>query len=127
MQTSSAEGARLLAKTCPGGHVHGLVRQKVARRRPLDLPGGIQLWQAVGKVMLWGVPLVLSANLLFSSLSNSYREEITAMQQVIHQEERQLEQLVQQKTRLISPVRVKIAAAAKLELFEPEKKQIQRM
>jgi ABC-type thiamine transport system ATPase subunit len=103
------------------------VRQKVARRRPLDLPGGLQLWQAVGKVMLWGVPLVLSLNLLCSSLSNSYRSEITVMQQAIHQEEKQMEQLLQQRTRLTSPVRVKIAAAAKLDLFEPEKNQIKRM
>jgi hypothetical protein len=38
-----------------------------------------------------------------------------------------MEELLQQRTRLTSPVRVKIAAAVKLDLFEPEPNQIQRM
>ena len=54
---------------------HVGIRQKVARRRPFDLPGGLLLWQAVGKVLLWSIPLVLSLNLVCSSVINSYRSE----------------------------------------------------
>lgn len=106
---------------------HVGIRQKVARRRPLDLPGGLQLWQAVGKVLLWSVPLVLSLNLVCSSVINSYRSEIAATQQAMFEEEKQMEELLQHRTRLISPVRVKLAAAVKLDLFEPEPNQIKRM
>ena len=106
---------------------HVGIRQKVARRRPLDLPGGLQLWQAVGKILLWSVPLVLTLNLVCSSVINSYRSEIAATQQAMFEEEKQMNELLQQRTRLTSPVRVKIAAAVKLDLFEPEPNQIKRM
>ena len=106
---------------------HVGVRQRVARRRPLDLPGGIQLWQAVGKVMMWSIPIVLSLNLAFASLNNSYLSKIAVEQQHIIEQQKQLTLLQQDKARLISPVRVKLAAAEKLELFEPSAKQIRRM
>lgn len=106
---------------------HVGIRQKVARRRPLDLPGGLQLWQAVAKVLLWTVPLVLSLNLVCLTVINSHRSDIAATQQAMFEEEREMKELLQQRTRLTSPVRVKIAAAVKLDLFEPEPNQIQRM
>jgi ABC-type thiamine transport system ATPase subunit len=106
---------------------HVGVRQKVSRRRPLDLPGGLQLWQAVGKVLLWSVPVILSLNLVCSSVTHSYRTDISATQQAMIEEEKQMEELLQQRTKLISPVRVKVAAAVKLDLFEPEPNQIKHM
>ena len=106
---------------------HVGIRQKVARRRPFDLPGGLLLWQAVGKVLLWSVPLVLSLNLACSSVINSYRSEIAATQQAMFEEEKKMEELLQQRIRLTSPVRIKIAAAVKLDLYEPEPNQIKHM
>ena len=106
---------------------HVGIRQRVARRRQLDLPGGLQLWRALGKVLLWSVPLVLSLNLICSSVINSYRSEITATQQAMFEEEKQMEELLQQRNRLVSPIRVKLAAAVKLDLYEPEPNQIKRM
>ena len=106
---------------------HVGIRQKVARRRALDLPGGIQLWQAVGKVLLWTVPLVLSLNLICSSVINSYHSEIAATQQTMAAEEKLMNELLQQKQQLTSPMRVKIAAAVKLDLYEAEPNQIIHM
>lgn len=106
---------------------HVGVRQRIARRRPLDLPGGIQLWQVVGKVLIWSIPVVLSLNLAFASLSNSYLTKIAVEQQQIVEQQKQLTLLGQKKDRLSSPVRVKLAAAEKLDLFEPSAKQIRRM
>lgn len=103
------------------------IRQRIARRRPLDFPGGIQLWQAVGKVLLWTIPLVLSLNLLFSSMTNSYRLEIEATHQAIAQQEKEMDELLLKTKRLTAPVRVKIAAAEKLGLHEPEPNQIKHM
>lgn len=106
---------------------HVGVRQRIARRRPLDLPGGIQLWQAVGKVMMWSIPVVLSLNLALASLGNSYLTKIAAEQQLILEQKKQLTLLEEKKARLISPVRVKLAAAEKLDLYEPSTEQIRRM
>jgi len=106
---------------------HVGVRQRIARRRPLDLPGGIQLWQAVGKVLMWSIPVVLSVNLAFASLGNSYLAKIAVEQQQIVEQKKQLDLLEEKKVRLISPVRVKLAAAEKLDLYEPSADQIRRM
>lgn len=103
---------------------HVGVRQKVERRRPLDLPGGIVLWKAVGKVILWTVPLVLAANLWFSSAMNTRTAKIAEIETALQQLQVENGDLLRQVERLSSPVRVKIAAAEKLSLYEPEAGQI---
>lgn len=103
------------------------VRQKVARRRPLDLPGGILLWKAVGKVCLWGLPLVLAVNLWCAHAIETSHGQNLALQKTIGMLETEAGELALTEKRLISPVRVKIAAAAKLSLFEPAPEQIRRM
>ena len=106
---------------------HVGIRQRIARRRPLDLPGGIQLWQVVGKVLMWSIPVILSLNLAFASLGSSYQTKIAVEQQQILEQQKQLTLLQEKKVLLTSPVRVKLAAAEKLDLFEPSEKQIRRM
>lgn len=106
---------------------HAGVRQRITRRHLLDLPGGIQLWQAVGKVLMWSIPVVLSLNLAFASLENSYLTKIAAERQHISEQKKQLTLLQEKKDRLISPVRVKLAAAEKLDLYEPSADQIRQM
>lgn len=106
---------------------HVGIRQKIARRRVFDVPGGILLWKAVGKILLWSLPLVLAANLWCSSAIDSKRIQYEAVEQALVQLENSSTELKLRKTRLLSPVRVKIAAAEKLSLFEPAPGQIQRM
>lgn len=103
------------------------IRQKVARRGAFDLPGGNLLWKAVGKVLLWGLPLVLAGNLWCSSVIDSQRARYQTMQDSVMQLHSSSKDLQLQKKRLLSPVRVKIAAAEKLGLYEPAQGQIRRM
>lgn len=106
---------------------HAGIRQKVVRRRPLDLPGGLALWRSVGKTLLWALPAVLAANLWLSSASNSAKMEYRAVGQALLEEQRVTEQLLQRKSQLLSPVRIKITAAERFGLHEPASTQIKHM
>lgn len=106
---------------------HVGIRQKISRRRVFDLPGGLLLWKAVGKMLLWGLPLVLGVNLWCASAINANRAQYEAAEQHLVQLENSSSELIVQRDRLISPVRIKIAAAEKLSLFEPAPGQIQKM
>lgn len=106
---------------------HVGIRQRITRRRPLDLPGGVQLWQVVGKVLMWSVPIVLSLNLALASLGNSYSAKIAAEQQLFGEQQNQLALLQEQKIRLTSAVRVELAAAEKLDLHIPTADQLRKM
>ncbi len=106
---------------------HVGVRQKVARRRALDLPGGMLLWKAVGKVLMWGLPVILAANLWCAHAIDGSRARSLSLQQELEHLESGAGELALQRQRLTSPVRVKIAAAGKLSLHEPEAGQIHRM
>ncbi len=103
------------------------IRQKVARRRIFDLPGGLLLWKTVAKTMLWGLPLVLACNLWCASAIDTNRTRHAVMQQSLIALEKSRDDLALQEERLTAPVRVKIAAGAKFSLFEPTPAQIQPM
>ncbi|MEE4242663.1 MAG: hypothetical protein V2I36_14445 [Desulfopila sp.] len=106
---------------------HPGIRQKVARRRVLDLPGGVLLWKSVGKILLWGLPLILAGNLWCASVIDAKRMQHAALEQSLSVLQKSRDELVVQEERLTSPVRVEIAAAAKFSLFVPTPEQIQPM
>ncbi len=106
---------------------HTGIRQKVGRRKPLDLPGGLLLWQAVGKLLLWSLPVVLGINLWCVSAIDSQGAKSSETLQKLEQLHRSNADLQVQINRLMSPVRIKIAAAEKLDLYEPTPEQIQHM
>jgi len=106
---------------------HVGIRQKVGRKRAFDLPGGILLWKAVAKVLLWSMPVVLGMNLLFSSVIESQGRRVEALEQSLAAIEESNIQLRTEKASLTSPANVKIAAAGKLSLYEPKPGQIRRM
>ena len=106
---------------------HVGVRQKVERRTPLSLPGGLVLWKAVGKILVWGLPVVLALNLWCASRINTRNVEISETSTALQQLKTSNAALQTKVDRLVSPVRVKIAAAEKLKLYEPAPGQIQRM
>ncbi len=106
---------------------HAGIRQKIERRKPFELPGGLQLWQAVGKVLLWGLPVILGINLWCASSIDTQRIKSVDMQQKLEQLRNGNNELQIQVNRLTSPVRVKIAAAEKLGLHVPTPDQVQRM
>jgi hypothetical protein len=106
---------------------HAGIRQKVARRRVFDLPGGLLLWKAVAKTMLWGLPLILACNLWCAHAIEANRAQHSVLQQSLVALEKSRDDLALQEERLTAPVRVKIAAGAKFSLFEPAPGQIQPM
>lgn len=106
---------------------HTGIRQKVGRRKVLDLPGGLLLWRAVGKVLLWGLPVILGVNLWCASAIDTQRVKSAEMMLSLQQLSDGNALLEVQVDRLMSPVRVKIAAAEKLGLYEPKPEQIRRM
>ncbi len=93
----------------------------------LDLSGVLQLSAAVGKVMLFMLPVVLGINLLISHSLDGYRREIKSRQEIILQAEGANIQLRAEKARLIAPEYMKTVAAEKLSLMVPGPEQIQRM
>ena len=103
------------------------LRQKVERQKPLDLPGGILLWQTVGKVLLWSLPVVLGVNLWCASAIDSHRTKAADMAQAVQQLNQQQAEMEVQMNRLLSPVRVRITAAEKLGLYKPTPEQIEQM
>jgi len=106
---------------------HVGVRQKIARRRVMDLPGGILLWKAVAKALIWGLPVILAANLWCAHAVDDSRVQRLSLQQELEALQSSGGDLALQRQRLTSPVRVKIAAAEKLSLHEPGPGQIRRM
>lgn len=106
---------------------HAGIRQKVVRRGPWDLPGGMALWRSIGKTLVWSLPVILAANLWLASACNSTKMEYRAVGQALMEEQRATEQLLQRKSQLLSPVRIKIAAAERFGLHEPASTQIKQM
>lgn len=103
------------------------IQQKVESRRAFDLPGGIALWKAVAKVMLWSMPFVLGLNLFCSAMIQSQAGQIAEMKQALAAVESSNIKLRTQKAQLASPDNVMVAAAEKLSLYKPVAGQIQRM
>ena len=103
------------------------IHQKVERKSGFDLPGGILLWKAMGKVLLWALPVILSLNLLFSSLIDSKQIKIEEMEGALSAIEANNMTLRAERAQLASPDNVKVAAAEKLSLYEPAPGQVHRM
>ena len=102
-------------------------RQNLQRRRGLELPGGILLWSAVAKVFLVITPLLLAANLWFTSEMGLVETAIQAEQQALFRVNNENIVVRTEKARLLSPEHVQIVAAEKLALMVPGPEQIQRM
>jgi len=102
-------------------------RQNLQRRRGVDLPGGILLWSAVGKVFLIILRLLLAANLWFTSQIGMVDTAMQVEQQASFQANNENVLIRAEKARLLSPEHVRVVAAEKLALMEPRPDQLQRM
>lgn len=101
------------------------VRQHLQPRDVLDLPGGLVLWKAVGKVLLLLLPLVVTFNLFLASAINDAGNEFTVIDNQRHQLMDKNIGLLAQKAQLYAPDRVGQLAAQKLSLYSAAPGQIE--
>jgi hypothetical protein len=101
------------------------VRQHLQPRDVLDLPGGLVLWKAVGKVLLLLLPLMVTFNLFLASAINDAGNELTVIDNQRHQLMDKNIGLLAQKAQLYAPDRVGQLAEQKLSLYSAAPGQIE--
>ena len=101
------------------------VRQHLQPRDVLDLPGGLVLWKAVGKVLLLLLPLVVTVNLFLASAINDVGREVSAADNQRHELMDKNIGLLAHKAQLYAPERVGQLAAQKLSLYSAAPGQIE--
>ncbi len=103
------------------------VHQHLQPRDVLDLPGGLMLWRAVGKVLLLLLPLVVTVNLFLTSAINDAGGDLTAIDNKHHELMDKNIGLLAQKAQLYAPERVGQLAAQKLSLYAASPGQIESL
>ncbi len=106
---------------------HSGIRGNLRRQQGRDLPGGMIIFSAVGKILLVVLPLVLIINLWLVSATGSVENRIVTEQQALFQVTNDNIILRTEKARLLSPAHMQVVAADRLSLMMPEPGQIQRM
>jgi hypothetical protein len=103
------------------------VRQQLQSRGVFELPGGLVLWKAVGRIMLLVLPFVLAANMFIASTINGVERSLEAVDNQRHELVDKNIGLLAQKARLNAPERVSQMAAEKLSLYSAVPGQIERI
>jgi hypothetical protein len=101
------------------------VRQHLQPRGVLDLPGGLMLWKAVGKVLLLLLPLVVTVNMFLASAMNDVGRELSTVDNLRHERMDKNIGLLAQKAQLYAPERVSQLAGQKLSLYAASPGQIE--
>lgn len=115
-QSSAQAGFR---STVPVG-----MRQHLSRRGVLELPGGILLWKALGKVLLILLPVVVGGHLLLSSFVDNAEESLRAADDAHYNLTIANSLLKSERLQLLSPAQVHAVAGDSLSLHTPEKGQV---
>ena len=102
-------------------------RQRVRRKRSLELPGGVQVWRSFLKVLAVTLPVVFMLNFVFSMLIHNHAEELAAMQSSFQVVAKNNGELQDKKESLVAIENVRVVAAEKLALSQPVSGQIIRM
>lgn len=100
------------------------IRQQLNRRGSLELPGGIALWKAVGKILLVLLPLVVGCQLVLTSLSTGMEKDIGRIDDQYYNLMITNSLLKAERTGLLTPAKVESLAGKKIALQKPEKGQI---
>jgi hypothetical protein len=103
------------------------IRQQLHARDVRDLPGGLVLWRAVGKVALVLLPLVLTMNLMLASAVNDIGGSFVAVDNQRHELMDKNIELLAKKARLTAPDNVLRKAGEKLALYAASDDQVQRI
>ncbi len=91
------------------------------------LPGGLELWRALGKVVLFALPLALTLMLALGAVKADLERAMEAGE--VHQQQLIDDniQLLAQRAGLYAPERVSRVAADKLSLYAAAPGQIERI
>ncbi len=104
--------------------VHVGIRQHLSRRGPFELPGGLPLWKAVGKVLLILLPVVLAVNLLLASLARTGADSVRAADDNHYNLTIANSLLKAERSRLMTPEQAKAVAGDSFVLHAPERGQV---
>ncbi len=104
--------------------VHVGIRQHLSRRTTFELPGGLALWKAIGKVLLVLVPILLAVHLLLSSLAKTAVESVRAADDNHYNLTIANSLLKAERSRLMSPEQAQAIVGESFALHAPEKGQV---
>jgi len=90
----------------------------------LDLPGWLQLWKPVGKILLVIFPLVLIINILVAGAVSNVEQSIVAVGNHRHELMDKNIELLAQRAYLYSPTSIEQLAGEKLDLHKSTKDQV---
>jgi hypothetical protein len=103
------------------------VRQQLQSRDFFDLPGGLVLWKAVGRIILIMLPFILAANMFLAGKINDVQSSLAIVDNQRHELTDKNIGLLAQKARLYAPERLSQMAADKLSLYAASPGQIERL
>ncbi|MBU1568527.1 MAG: hypothetical protein KJ630_23235 [Proteobacteria bacterium] len=103
------------------------VRQQLQSRGVFDLPGGLILWKAVGRIVLSMLPFILAANMFLASTVDDVERSLIAIDNQRHELMDKNIGLLAKRARLYAPERVSLMAADKLSLYAASPGQIERI
>lgn len=103
------------------------IRQQLAPRGVFELPGGIALWKAVGKIMLLILPFFLAVSVYLSSARENVERSLVIVDNQRHELQDKNIGLLAEKARLYAPERVNQMAGDKLSLYVALPSQIERI
>ncbi len=103
------------------------IRQQLQSRDFHDLPGGLVLWKAVGRIMLIMLPFILVANIFLAGKIKDVQSSLAIVDNQRHELMDKNIGLLAQKARLYAPERVSQMAAEKLSLYAASPNQRERI
>ncbi|KGO35679.1 MAG: hypothetical protein WBN83_15365 [Desulfoprunum sp.] len=102
------------------------IRQYLNRTGSIELPGGVQVWKAIGKGLVVLLPVVLGMQLLFGHLISGVEESIAKADDLHYNLMITNSLLKAERSRLLTPEQVTSVAGGALSLYKPEKGQVLR-
>ena len=102
------------------------IRQTLGRFPAIELPGGVQLWKAVGKSLVVLVPAVFAVQLILGFMVTDVEESIAKADDLHYNLMITNSLLKAERAQLLTPEQVASVAGGALSLHKPEKGQVLR-
>lgn len=103
---------------------NAIFEQQVQARKSTDVLGSINVWRAVGKICLFGLPVIFSLNLALGFYMDKIENSIRVAEDARFELMDKHIALRAENARLMSPDSIEVAAAEKLSLIVPEPGQV---
>ncbi|MBB5347615.1 hypothetical protein JWG42_03685 [Desulfoprunum benzoelyticum] len=102
------------------------IRHLLGRRRGIVLPGGVEVWKAIGKGLVVLLPVVFAIQLLFGFLVSSVEESIATTDDLHYDLMITNSLLKAERSQLLTPEQVTSVAGGSVSLSKPDKGQVLR-